>query len=92
MANHSSDVSFLLCKAILDRRFPPGEKLHVDLARDDLFGEVGISPEGQVTCPLKTNPNLERESKDSGVCKEAGNDEEAIHERTDYPQAEGSRS
>ena len=46
----------------------------------------------EVTCPLKTNPNLERESKDSGVCKEAGNDEEAIHERTDYPQAEGSRS
>ena len=45
-----------------------------------------------LTCPLKTNPNLERESKDSGVCKEAGNDEEAIHERTDYPQAEGSRS
>ena len=45
-----------------------------------------------VTCPLKTNPNLERESKDSGVCKEAGNDEEALHERTDYPQAEGSRS
>ena len=45
-----------------------------------------------VTCPLKTNLNLERESKDSGVCKEAGNDEEAIHERTDYPQAEGSRS
>ena len=46
----------------------------------------------ELTCPLKTNPNLERESKDSGVCKEAGNDEEAIHERTDYPQAEGSRS
>ena len=46
----------------------------------------------RLTCPLKTNPNLERESKDSGVCKEAGNDEEAIHERTDYPQAEGSRS
>ena len=42
--------------------------------------------------PLKTNSNLERESKDSGVCKEAGNDEEAIHERTDCPQAEGSRS
>jgi len=46
----------------------------------------------KLTCPLKTNPNLERESKDSDVCKEAGNDEEAIHERTDYPQAEGSRS
>ena len=45
-----------------------------------------------LTCPLKTNLNLERESKDSGVCKEGGNDEEAIHERTDYPQAEGSRS
>jgi len=45
-----------------------------------------------LTCPLKTNPNLERESKDSDVCKEVGNDEEAIHERTDYPQAEGSRS
>ena len=49
-------------------------------------------PVSNLTCPLKTNPNLERESKDSGVCKEAGNDEEAIHERTDYPQAEGSRS
>ena len=58
--------------------------LRLMLAKCSLFTEV--------TCPLKTNPNLERESKDSGVCKEAGNDEEAIHERTDYPQAEGSRS
>ena len=53
---------------------------------------AGVNLHARVTCPLKTNPNLERESKDSGVCKEAGNDEEAIHERTDYPQAEGSRS
>ena len=55
--------------------------------------EAQFGTEGRImTCPLKTNPNLERESKDSGVCKEAGNDEEAIHERTDYPQAEGNRS
>ncbi len=55
---------------------------------------IAMSPflDDLLTCPLKTNPNLERESKDSGVCKEAGNDEEAIHERTDYPQAEGNRS
>ena len=62
--------------------------------REKLEPRVGLEPTtcGLLTCPLKTNPNLERESKDSGVCKEAGNDEEAIHERTDYPQAEGSRS
>ena len=60
---------------------PPSKKVQIDVRLDEV-----------VTCPLKTNLNLERESKDSGVCKEAGNDEEAIHERTDYPQAEGSRS
>jgi hypothetical protein len=71
----------------------PGDLLTIPrMALSVGFIDFVSSTDTTLTCPLKTNLNLERESKDSGVCKEAGNDEEAIHERTDYPQAEGSRS